>query len=41
MKQGTESLCTGTTQGDGMGKEVGEGFRIGDHVHPGQIHVNV
>ena len=29
MKQGTQSWCSGTTQRDGLGKEVGEGFRMG------------
>ena len=41
MKQGTQSQCTGTTQRDGMGREVGGGFRKGPHVHLGLIHVNV
>jgi hypothetical protein len=26
---------------DGMGKEVGGGFRMGTHVHAWLIHVNV
>ena len=26
---------------DGMGREVGGGFRMGTHVHLWQIHVNV
>ena len=30
MKQGTQNWCIGTTQRDGMGREVGEGFRMGD-----------
>ena len=30
MKQGTQSQCTGTTQREGMGREVGVGFRMGD-----------
>ena len=29
MKQGTQSRCTGTTLRDGVGKEVGGGFRMG------------
>ena len=41
MKQGTQSWCTGTTQRDGMGREVGGCFRVGTHVHPWLIHVNV
>ena len=31
MKQGTQSQCTGTTQRDGMGREVGGGF--GMYIH--------
>ena len=34
MKQGTQSRCTGTTQRDGMGREVGGGFRMGDTCTP-------
>ena len=30
MKQGTQSWCSGTTQRDGMGREVGGGFGMGD-----------
>ena len=42
MKQGTQSQCTGTTQRDGVGREVGEGFGTGGtHVYPWLIHVNV
>ena len=33
--------CTELTQRDGMGKEVGEGFRWGTHVNLWLIHVNV
>ena len=33
MKQGTESQYTGTTQRDGMGREVGA-FRMGDTCTP-------
>ena len=29
MKQGTQSWYTGTTQRDGMGREVGGGLRMG------------
>ena len=29
-KQGTQSRCTGTTQRDGMGRELGGEFRMGD-----------
>ena len=29
MKQGTQSLCSGTTQRDGVEREMGGGFRIG------------
>ena len=31
----------GMIQRDDMGWEVGRGFRIGTHVHPWLIHVNV
>ena len=33
--------CTGMTQSDGMGREVGGGFRCVTHVHPAWIQVNV
>ena len=33
--------CTRTTQRDGMGREEGGGFRIGNTCIPGQIHVDV
>ena len=33
MKQGTQSRCSGTTQRDGAGREVGEGFRKGGHMY--------
>ena len=38
---GAQSWCTGMTLRDGMGREVGAGFRMGTHVHPRLIHVNV
>ena len=43
MKQGTQSQCTGTTQRERRGREVGVGFRMGDTwwIHPWLIHVNV
>ena len=34
MRQGTQSQCTGTIQRDGMGREVGEGFGMGDTCIP-------
>ena len=34
MKQGTQSQCTGTTLRDGLGREVGGGFKIGDTYTP-------
>ena len=34
MKQGTQSRFTGTTQRDGMGREVGGGFEMGDTCTP-------
>ena len=30
MIQGSRGWCTGMTQRDGMGREVGEGFRMGN-----------
>ena len=41
-----ENICkpsssTGITQRDGMGREVGEGFRIGNTCTPWRIHVDV
>ena len=42
MKQGSQSLCTGTTQRDGVGREVGRGLQDGEtHVHAWVIHVYV
>ena len=41
MIQDAQDCCTAMTQRDGMGREVGGGFRIGTHVHPWQIHVDV
>ena len=41
MRQVSQGWCTGTTLRDGMGREVGGGFRMGTHVHLGLIHVNV
>ena len=32
MKQGTQSQCSGTTQRDGVGREEGAGFRMGEHM---------
>ena len=36
-----QGWCTGKTQRDGMGREVGGGIRMGTHVYPWLIHVNV
>ena len=41
MRQGAQGWCTGMTQRDGMGREVGWGSGWGTHVHPWWIHVNV
>ena len=30
MRQGAQGWCTGMTLRDGMGRDVGGGFRIGD-----------
>ena len=34
MIQGAQGWCTGITQRDGMGREVGGGFRMGDTYTP-------
>ena len=41
MKHGTQSRDTGTTQRDGMERELGGGFGWWTHVHPWLIHINV
>ena len=42
MIQGAQGWCTGLTQRDGMGKEVGGGGSgMGIHVHSWWIQVNV
>ena len=41
MSQGAQGWCTGTTQRDGMVREVGGGSGWGTHVNPWLIHVNV
>ena len=33
MKQGTQSQCTGTTQRDGVGREVGGGLGTEGHMY--------
>ena len=39
---GTQSQCSGTTQRDGVGREAGGGFGMGEvYVHLWLIHVNV
>ena len=38
---GAQGWCTGMTQRDGMGREVGGGFRWGTHANTWLIHVNV
>ena len=40
MRQGAPGWCTGMTLRDGMGREVGERFRMGNTCTP-MIHVNV
>ena len=34
MRQGAQGGCTGKTQRDGMGREVGGGFRMGNACTP-------
>ena len=41
MIQGARGWCTGMIQKDGMGREVGGRFRMGNTCNPWQIHVNV
>ena len=41
VRHGAQGWCTGTTQRDGMGREVGGGSGWGTHVHPWLIHVSV
>ena len=41
MRQGAQGWYTGMTLRDGMKREVGGGFRMGNTVHPWLIHVNV
>ena len=41
MRQGAQDWCTGMTLRDGVQREVGGGFRMGTHVHPWLIHVNM
>ena len=41
MRQGALGWCTGMTQRVGMGSEVGGGLRMGNHVNPWLVHVNV
>ena len=36
-----QGWCTGKTQRDGVGREVGGGSEWGTHVNPWLIHVNV
>ena len=33
MRQGGQGWCTGMTQRDGMGKEVGGGVQDGEHMY--------
>ena len=33
MIQGARGWCTGMTQRDGIGREVGGGFRMGKHMY--------
>jgi len=33
MRQGAQGWCTGMTQRDGMGREKGRGFRMGEHMY--------
>jgi len=33
LEAGIQGLCTGTTQRDGMGREVGMGVGTGEHMY--------
>ena len=33
MRQGAQGWCTGMTQKDGIGREVGVGVQDGEHMH--------
>ena len=35
MKQGTQNQCTGMTQREGMGREMGGRFGMGEHMYTG------
>ena len=37
MKQGTQNRCSGTAQIDGVGREVGGRFRMGDTCTHGRL----
>ena len=41
MRQGAQGWCTGMTQKDGMRREMGGVFRMGNTCQPWLIHVNV
>ena len=48
MRQGGQGWCTGMIQRDGMGREMGGGFRmrktctpVADHVNVWQNHYNI
>ena len=41
MRQGAQGWCTGMTQRDGLGREVGGGYRMGNTCKPRLIHINV
>ena len=41
MIQDAQNWCSGMTQRDGIVREVGSGFRMGNTCTPWQIHVNV
>ena len=38
---GIQSWCSGTTQRDGVGKEVGRGFRLGGHLYTHGLFMSV
>ena len=41
MRQGAQGWCTGMTLRDRMGRGVGQSVRMGTHVHPWLISVNL
>ena len=41
MRQGAQGWCTGMTQRDGMGKEVGGGVQDGEHIYTHGLFISM